>query len=384
MMTSASQSNSGASAYFGYLHAFAGNPDVLSAEHLRDQALRDRVRRILGSVNRTAGSSGWLKDLFLGRYDAFDAMVNYEAIVIETNQELTRTGREPLYAVYPVDGLAIADSPLGYVNKGVGAKEDLFRKLQQHLLSPDVQRKIMQQGRRVGPLGLNPGDADPNVFRRDWGIDVARLIAPIKFPAPEVIREALVLHQTALRKPSFTVFCLDFSGSMQGKGAEDLKAAMRTLLNEQEASRYLLQAAPEDITVVIPFNHAVIATWRVNGNKPDVLNGLYADINRQTPSGDTNIYAPVMHGLDILQEKGYEGRAAAIILMTDGKSNRGSFADLQQHLKRLNVGDVPVYSILFGDASESQLKEIAEATSGRIFDGRTSLIAAFREAKGYN
>jgi Ca-activated chloride channel family protein len=41
MMTSASQSNSGASAYFGYLHAFAGNPDVLTAEHLRSPAVRE-------------------------------------------------------------------------------------------------------------------------------------------------------------------------------------------------------------------------------------------------------------------------------------------------------------------------------------------------------
>ena len=33
-------------------------------------------------------------------------MVNYESVVIETNQELLKEGREPLYAIYPVDGLA--------------------------------------------------------------------------------------------------------------------------------------------------------------------------------------------------------------------------------------------------------------------------------------
>jgi Ca-activated chloride channel family protein len=384
MMTSASQSNSGAAAYFGYLHAFAGNPDVLTSANLRDPAVRDQVKRILGSVNRTAGSSGWLKDLFLERYDSFDAMVNYESVVIEADQQLTKNGREPLYAIYPVDGLAIADSPLGYVNKGNAAKEEQFRKLQQYLLSADVQKKILQTGRRVGPLGVNPAGADPNVFRADWGIDLARIITPIKFPPPDVIREALVLYQTALRKPSFTIFCLDYSGSMQGKGADDMKAAMRLLLNDQESGRYLLQTAPDDVTVALPFNQGVIATWRVEGNSSDALNGLFAQINRQQPGGDTDIYLPVQRGLEILKQSGYEGRAAAVILMTDGKSNHGSLSDLKRTMDRLGVQDVPVYSILFGDASEAQLKEIAQATSGRVFDGRTSLIAAFREAKGYN
>jgi Ca-activated chloride channel homolog len=40
-----------------------------------------------------------------------------------------------------------------------------------------------------------------------------------------VIREALALYQTMLRKPSATVFCLDVSSSVQGRGLDDLKAA---------------------------------------------------------------------------------------------------------------------------------------------------------------
>jgi Ca-activated chloride channel family protein len=335
-------------------------------------------------VNRTAGSSGWLKDLFLERYDAYDAIVNFEAVIIEANQELEKTGREPLCAIYPVDGLAIADSPLGYINKGTPAKEDVFRKLQQYLLSPDVQKQILQAGRRVGPLGVNPTGADPNVFRRDWGIDVSRVLTPITFPPPDVIREGLVLYQTALRKPSFTIFCLDFSGSMAGKGADDVKAAMRTLLNQGEAGRYLLQTTPEDTSVVIPFNQGVIATWRVDGSDLAALAGLYANVDRQAPGGDTNIYAPVVRGLETLRQTGYEGRTVAVILMTDGQSNRGSFGDVKTAMSRLGIADVPIYSILFGEASDAQLKELAQATSGRDFDGRTSLIAAFREARGYN
>ena len=90
MMTSATQSNSGSSAYLGYLYAFAGNPDILTSEDLQNPEVQDKVKRILGQVDRSSGSSGWLKTLFLDKYNDYDAMVNYEAIIIETNQELVK------------------------------------------------------------------------------------------------------------------------------------------------------------------------------------------------------------------------------------------------------------------------------------------------------
>src|SRR4029077_20324122 len=98
MMTSATQSNSGASAYLGFLYAFAGKPDVLTRPQLQSAKVRDKARQLLESVDRSAGSSGWLKDLFLKQYDRYDAMVNYEALVIEANQELASRSQEPLYA----------------------------------------------------------------------------------------------------------------------------------------------------------------------------------------------------------------------------------------------------------------------------------------------
>jgi Ca-activated chloride channel homolog len=171
---------------------------------------------------------------------------------------------------------------------------------------------------------------------------------------------------------------------MQGRGLDDLKAAMRTLLDQQEAARNLLQTGPDDLTVVILFNHGIVAEWTVQGNKPEQLGRLFADVNRAQAGGNTNIYLPVVRGLDLLKQRGYEGMLPAIILMTDGKANTGSFADVQQALRRFQINDVPIYAILFGEADERQLKELTETTSGRIFDGRTDLIRAFREAKGYN
>lgn len=387
MMTSATQSNSGACAYLGYLSALSGSPEVLSRKHLDRPALRSGVRKLLASVDRSSGSSGWLKELFLQRYDRFDAMVNYEAVLIETNQELVAQGKEPLYAIYPRDGLTIADSPLGYVDHGNESKARLFQQLQDYLLSPDVQKQIQATGRRVGLAGLDTSGGDPNVFKPNWGIRLDRVLNPIRMPQAPVIREALDLYQTALRKPSLTAFCVDCSGSMEGKGITSVRQSLHLLLDQDQSRQYLLQAAPDDKNLVIPFNHSILGEWSASGNKPDALQGLLQQVDGMRADGATDIYSPVMRALDRLRTDPRRATSfPAVILMTDGMSNRGpGLADLKRYLvEHTDADDIPVFAIMFGDASPEQLQQIADATSGRVFDGRTDLVRAFREARGYN
>lgn len=386
MMTSATQSNSGASAYLGYLNAFAGRPETLTMKNLNDPQVRDKIKRILGTVNRSSGSSGWLKDLFLANYDKYDAMVNYEAVIIETDQQLTQQGKEPLYVIYPEDGLALADSPLGYVDKGDATKTKLFHDLQQYLLSEPVQARILAQGRRVGLLGLTINHPDTAVFNPAWGINTQRVLSPIRFPAPDVVAQALDLYQTTFRKPSLTIYCLDFSGSMADNGGEaGVKNAMHLLLDQDKARQLLLQASPEDISLIIPFNIRPLDQWTVTGSNPSTLHALAERVDALNADGGTDIYTPVMQALDALKQHGnLDKYFPAVILMTDGQSNTGaSFADLQEHLAQTGL-QVPVYAISFGDADKNQLGQITNLTSGKLFDGSHDLTAAFREAKGYN
>ncbi len=209
------------------------------------------------------------------------------------------------------------------------------------------------------------------------------MIDPITIPPPDVIMEALTLYQTAQRKPSFTVYLLDYSGSMHGDGARDMKAAMGAILDPAQAAQYLLQPSAQDITIVIPFDNEVIDQWRVDGSDPADLRALLAQVTDEDPGGGTNIYDPVIAALDAMGT-GLDGYAPAIILMTDGQSEDGSSGDVEERLETATGQPVPIYSILFGDASEEQVTELADATSGRVFDGRTDLIDAFRQAKGYN
>ena len=123
LMTSATQSNSGASAYLAMLSSALGNKPVIEPGDLDIKAVQDTVRSLLAGVARSSGSSGWLADLYTDSADKgtiYDAMWNYEAVIKETNDKLAGMGKEPLYAIYPADGVAMADSPIGFIDTPLG------------------------------------------------------------------------------------------------------------------------------------------------------------------------------------------------------------------------------------------------------------------------
>lgn len=380
-MTSASQSNSGASAYLGFLYALLDGKQMMTREDLENPQLQERITKLLAGINRTSGSSGWLKELFLK--GDFDAMVNYESIIIETNQELIKQGREPLYVVYPVDGLVLSDSPLGYCSRGNPAKEKHFLALQAYLLSAPVQQRIAGLGRRVG-LGGMGATYDKRVFRPEWGLSTDKILSPITLPPADVIYEALAKYQTLFRKPSLTVFCLDFSGSMANGGAQQVKEAMSLLLTPERAQAFLLQSGRKDVTIVIPFNNTPMNEWKVTGNDPAALRGLLENIMACHPDGGTDIYSPAIKGLRELAALDRDAYLPAVIIMTDGQSNTGAALSDLLAARSQTGRDIPVFSIMFGNADPAQLKAIADASRATTFDGRKDLVGAFRKVKGYN
>ncbi len=389
MNTSATQSNSGASAYIGYLYAFAGNPPILTEKHISDPEVTENIKRLFSKVDRSSGSSGWLKNLFIERYDRYDAIVNYESMIIEANQELISAGKEPIYAIYPTNGLAIADSPLGYIDKGNSKKALIFEKLQDYLLSNEVQLEIQSSGRRTKLINLYKTNIDRKIFNPEWGIDVSKVLKPIKFPQADVTFKALNLYQTTLRKPSFTVYALDFSGSMYIDGENKLKSAMRQLLDQKSARKFLLQTSESDITIVIPFNHEIIAEYSVIGNDPAKLGELINKINELSSDGGTDIYIPILRAFEIFEKSKDQlsNYFPAVIIITDGKSNenKNTIEILKQFMRDHNFGwDTPVFGITVGNADKEQLEEIAALTFGQVFDGTSDLINAFRKAKGHN
>ncbi|HIQ92333.1 MAG TPA: substrate-binding domain-containing protein [Candidatus Copromonas avistercoris] len=376
-MTSATQSNSGASAYIGFLYALLGNPEMITMEDLQSEELKIQVQELLYGVDRSSGSSDWLKDMFLE--GDFDAMVNYECLMIQTNEVLEDRGEEPLYVVYPYDGLSLADSPLGYVDQGEEEKEELFLGLQEYLLSEETQDAIQRTGRRTGYTGIS--ERNREIFREEWGLQPDRVLSPIRMPETEVLFECLNLYQTELRKPSLSVYCLDYSGSMSGRGNRQLVEAMEQLLIQENAAKNFLQASQDEVNILIPFNSEPIDVFMAAGNGSE-LEGLYERVEEQTPGGGTNMYSAIVEGLDLLYSFDLSDYTPAIILLTDGQSG-GSIDDIEPYYSDLGVS-IPIFSIMFGDADESQLEELAEYSNARVFDGRENLTEAFRSVKGYN
>jgi Ca-activated chloride channel family protein len=304
-------------------------------------------------------------------------MWNYEAVLLETNAELGRRGAEPLYAIYPSDGMASANSPLGFVDRGKGETASaFFSDLQRHLLSAPVQSRIEALGRRPA-VGESGAQADPS-----WNYDPKRLVTLVRMPEASVVRAALELYQDVLRRPSLTVYCLDFSGSMSGAGERALKDSMRLVLTRKEASRLLVQHGDADRIVVIPFDSEIRTVSSGTGSVTD-SERLLRGIESERSGGGTDIYACAREALSRIQAtKDLRRYLPAIVLMTDGRSTDHAQSFMAEWRK--GGGDVPVFGLSFGDADVRQLDGLATLTNARVFDGSKSLRDAFRTVRGYN
>ena len=383
-MTSATQSNSGASAYLGFLTAIAndinGDEAGVNWKELQNPALRESITKLLSGVNRSSGSSNWLVDLFIN--GDYDAMVNYETLIIKTNNELEKLGREPLIAIYPIDGLVFSDAPLAFVSKTDNEKkEETFLEFQDYLLSDEVQDKIEMTGRRSNFNTVR--DSNKKYFKSEWGLDPDKIISPIKLPDTDTIEQALSLYQTSFKKSAVTYYLLDYSGSMSGDGVRELKATLGELLIASNAHKNLLNPHPNDENVFIPFSKTVDDIIKKTGDERE-LEEAYNILNNREAGGSNAMYEALIKGIEKIGSNDYSGKNISIVVMTDGAPTDSSKKnEMIKQYNELNK-DIPIFSILFGSANEREMSKLAELSRGKVFDGREDLIKAFKDVKGYN
>ena len=375
-MSNPTSTNSGASAYLGMLSTLAGNPEVLTKEHLQSSTLKNKLTSFFSGMERSSGSEEFLEQFFLN--GDYEAVVTYESSIIHLNQQLKAHGKEPLYAIYPVDGVSIADSPFAFIGNDSDKKE-IFIDIQSYILSDEGQKLLQEKGRRTWYGGIT-NKVDTAIFNPDWGIQTNQYISPVKYPSTAVIKLALNLYQSELRKPTHVIFCLDYSGSMTGKGNSQLMDAMDYILTDKAAND-LLQFSEKDKIDVIPFGTKVYNAWSTTkGNETDQI---LEEAHAMKPTGSTALYPAAIKALQLLQSEDADQYNISIILMTDGEGNVGNYSDLVKTYKSVEH-QIPIYSIMFGSARETQLEKIAELTNGKVFDGKTDLVKAFKEVRGYN
>ena len=380
IMSSVTQTNTGATTYLSFLNSLAGSPEILTEEMIKNEKLGQDLKDFFKGVERVSGDEDYLMTMYLnGNYNA---MINYESSLISLNKQLVKEGKEPLYLIYPVDGVAINDMPFAYINNDSKDtdKKEKFELIQNYLRSDEIISKMEKLGYRSWYGGIKE-NTDKNVFNPEWGIDTSKYLKDMKYPSKTVITEALNLYIEKLRKSTHVVFCLDVSGSMYGEGIDELKEAMNYILDYDLASRDKLQFSKTDKITVITFNSKVskIYNTRFGNETNDVIN----DIENLKAAGGTNIYSPSIEALKILEKDDSAEYTKTVILMTDGESNNGSYKDLEKYYKKNNL-NIPIYSITFGDSSEYQLNQISNLTNGKIFDGKQGLKRAFSLVRSYN
>ena len=377
VMNSVTATNTGATAYLGFLTSLAGNPDVLTEEILNKPELADNLKKVFSGVERVSGDEAYLEDMFINN-DNYEAVISSESSLININKKLKSNNKEELYLIYPTDGVAINDSTFAFIDNHQDKEED-FLKLQNYLLSKDGQKLLQNKGIRTwyGGVTDNP---NKKIFNPDWGINTTKNLKVTRFPSKDMITKSINLYINTLRKPTHVVFCLDYSGSMWGEGRQELVDAMEYVLNKEKASVDNLQFSNSDKITVIPFSSDVIAIWNSTGENTQELRN---NINKEEATGATALYTAIMKGISILDEETDE-YTKTIIAMTDGYSNEyKSIEDLRRAYEK-STKKVPIYGITFGQATEYELLKVASLSNAKVFNGKDGLLRAFKEVRSYN
>lgn len=299
-----------------------------------------------------------------------------ESTLKEINVGLRIERRPLLYAIYPNEGAAAADSPLGYVEHGQSAEvRAFFNLLQAHLLAPKRQAIIARGGKR--PLAAGAPSPPP---QPDWNYNPSSKIVVVKPPPPVLTQRALALYETTLRRPSLTGFCLDYSGSMEGTEERQLREALSTLLGPPIGAGEIPKWSTRDRLLFLPFDKTVRTVWQGDGGQIS-LNRIFRGLAAEKAHGGSSAYGCAKQAIRTMSPYLGKGYAPAVVLLTDGHSDG---ATAFEAFWRKHGHGVPIFVVTLGKADKREMAGLAGVTEGRVFDGSRDLAGALDAARDYN
>lgn len=375
MMTDATASNSGFSAFFGLLAAFSPNP----AQPDFDNVDEGMVQAFFKGNTGRSGSSGWLAERYVEEQNRFDGLVNYESVLLSLNA--SGDLKEPLVLLYPQEGIVTADYPLMLLKAD---QREAYNRLIAYLTSEPFQALVQEKtfrrpvNRKVKPDGQ---------FKTG--------LIELPFPATlETIDQALFMFLDRHRAPSSSLFVLDVSGSMKGERIDQLRHAVSNLtgIDTTLGGKFARFRAREQLTL-IPFSNRVrgeqqfdIRNVQQNSAEMSAIRTMVAGLEAK---GDTAIYDALKRAYDLIDQQYRQApeRYYTIVLMTDGENNQGhDFGAWRRWWQQAppHLQQVRVFPILFGGASNDEMESIAKTTGGRTFDARKhELVKVFKAIRGY-
>ena len=127
-----------------------------------------------------------------------------------------------------------------------------------------------------------------------------------------VIDSALNVYQTALRKPSWTIWVVDYSGSMSGEGKNGVVKGLNAALDPDQAKKSYIEPASGDVNILIPFETEAHRPVKATGTS---TSDLLHEADATDASGGTDIYEGLLSALDELPSESEASQYTTAIVL---------------------------------------------------------------------
>lgn len=285
---------------------------------------------------------------------------------IELNDVMLINQQKPperLVALFPKEGTFIHEHPFGIPNADWVSDEqrdaaDIFL---QYILSPSVQRRLME----AGFIPVNPEVKLGYPFVPELGVDPtqAQEVNRLEIPEPKVMA-ALLRNWSDIKKQSDVWLLVDVSGSM---GRDDKLDQAKKALNS-----FVGNNANSNRVGLIAFSTAGIRTIVPMGPLETSRTQMLAEIENLRANGDTPMYDALIKSIGALTAETDDSRTKAIVLLSDGLDN-ASQSNLNQVLDAIKAtrsgkSQVYVIPVAYGrDADVRALNDIARASDTQMY-----------------
>ncbi len=223
--------------------------------------------------------------------------------------------------------------------------------------------------------------------RRSQGLDVNETVDVAAVQVPVIVTDAKGRFVRGLKKESFTLFengkpqrivtLTDESLPLELIATVDISTSMEQAMPQVRAAvkGLLARLRQGDTTTLLGFNETVFVLVEREGDA--ALRA--AAVEALVPWGGTAFYDATIRSLELVGQKA--GRRG-IIIFSDG-DDRHSVGRRDESLRRIEEGQVVIYTVGFGDGASAEFRQtlqaFAEASGGRAYFPRRTedLDAAF-------
>lgn len=291
---------------------------------------------------------------------------------ISSNDGVTKQAgkapREPLLAIYPSDGVLVADNPaVTLTGDWVSTQQRLAADdFLAYARTAEGQEVVKTTGYRTIQDKVDSAVASTGHY--------ARSLQPVPLPSADVMVNVQKSFPK-VRKRARALFLLDVSGSM---GQEIAPGVTRLQGAKNAVTRALDHFTDDDKLGLAAFSHVgdgPLAPGLVSPVAPFKTNkgGLLAELNALQPVAATPLFEAVGQFAAEQAREYNESEINTIVLLSDGKNDSSHPGDLKSLTEQLghqhHSTPVLVFTLAYGaDADTESLRAIAKASGAHFYE----------------